>query len=90
MLYQLPNGKTVHLSLDEILDLTDQDIQYLMSTNAGESINNPFHGSVISKPGKRVPLDEDLFEEEEEETSQEDLYLDDISLDDLPDVPEDF
>jgi hypothetical protein len=38
MLYQLPNGKVVHLSIEEYLELTDLDIQFLMSIDYGEHI----------------------------------------------------
>ena len=36
MLYQLPNGKVVFLTIEEYLDLTDEDIQYLMALDFGE------------------------------------------------------
>ncbi len=49
MYYQLPNGKTVYLTIEEYLDLTDSDIQYLMSLDYGESILNPFYGSSVDK-----------------------------------------
>jgi hypothetical protein len=49
MYYQLPNGKVVNLDISDILDLSDADIQYLISINAGEHVTNPFHGSVIKK-----------------------------------------
>ena len=42
MLYQLPNGKVVNLSLEEFLELTDLDVQYLMSLDFGEHIIDPF------------------------------------------------
>lgn len=49
MQYQLPNGKVVYLSIEEYLNLTDQDVQLLMSLNYGDYIHNPFQGSVINK-----------------------------------------
>jgi len=56
MIYQLPTGKIVHISLDEYLNLTDEDVQYLISTGGTGSPNNPFHGSHLSKPtGKKDP-----------------------------------
>jgi hypothetical protein len=36
MYYQLPNGKVVHISVEEYLNLKDRDVQYLLSINAGE------------------------------------------------------
>jgi len=50
MIYQLPTGKIVHLSLEEYLNLTDEDVQYLISTGTGSSPNNPFYSSALSKP----------------------------------------
>jgi hypothetical protein len=31
MQYQLPNGKVIYLSIEQFLEMTDQDIQFLMS-----------------------------------------------------------
>ena len=61
MYYQLPNGKVINLDISDILDLTDADIQMLIAMNAGESIVNPFHGSVIKSSTKKEydELDED-------------------------------
>jgi hypothetical protein len=42
MLYQLPNGKVLYNSIEEYLELTDLDIQYLMSIDFGEHIVDPF------------------------------------------------
>jgi len=60
--YQLPNGKVVQMSVDEYLSLSDKDIQYLLSINAGDYISNPWTGSVITKKG--LTPDEDLDVEE--------------------------
>jgi predicted transcriptional regulator len=46
--YQLPNGKTVWLDISDVLNLTDQDIQYLLSINYGEYIHSPFQNSAIN------------------------------------------
>jgi hypothetical protein len=51
MILQLSNGKIIHLTVEEYLSLSDEDIQYLNSVNVGnETPNNPFHGSVIKNP----------------------------------------
>lgn len=54
MMYQLPNGKVIQLTVEEYLDLTDNDIQYLMSMNAGEYAHSPFTGSVIKNRKKQT------------------------------------
>ncbi len=35
MLYQLPNGKTINLTTDEFLSMTDADIQDMIATGKG-------------------------------------------------------
>jgi len=45
MIYQLPNGKVINISIDQFLDMTDQDIQYFMSINGGDYAANPFTDS---------------------------------------------
>jgi len=52
MLYQLPNGKTINLSIEEYLSLTDQDIQDLMALNFGDYISSPWADSAIKKSHK--------------------------------------
>ena len=59
MIYQLPNGKIIHLSIEEYLDLTDQDVQYLMSINAGNHASSPWHGSSIKRSGRKRKDDEE-------------------------------
>jgi hypothetical protein len=61
MVYQLPNGKCVHLSIEEYLNLTHEDIQFLMAGDYGDHIVNPFKGSAIDLKSK--PTDEDFGEE---------------------------
>lgn len=50
MLYNLPNGKVIELSVEQYLELTDEELEYLISINYGESIENPFFGSVLLRP----------------------------------------
>lgn len=83
MIYQLPTGKIIHLTLEEFLDLTDQDVQYLISVNAGyhAPVRNPFIGSPIEqKPVKE--REEDQEDEEEEEIEDE------TPPEDFPEIPE--
>lgn len=50
MLYSLPNGKVIELSVEQYLELTDEELEYLISINYGDPIENPFFGSVLNKP----------------------------------------
>lgn len=45
MLYQLPHGKIIELSLEQYLDMTDDDIEYFIAYNIGNEIENPFFDS---------------------------------------------
>ena len=40
MLYQLRNGKVIEMSVEQYLDCTDEDLQYLMCLNAGDVVVN--------------------------------------------------
>jgi hypothetical protein len=85
MIYQLPTGKIVHLSLDEYLNLTDEDVQYLISTGIGSSPNNPFYSSALSKKGvvdNSIPHDTSLdYKTDNDEVEGYEA----IDLDQLPD-----
>lgn len=47
MMYQLPNGKTIEISTEQFLDMTDEDFEYLIAHDAGEQFQNPFSNSVL-------------------------------------------
>ncbi len=94
MLYQLPNGKTIYLTIEEFLSLTDQDIQYLVSVDCGEAVLNPFKGSATvdkSQPEKQYDFDY-LVNDEEDEPSLNTIISgdDDIFFDDIIDMPDDM
>jgi hypothetical protein len=84
MLYQLPNGKVVHLSVEEYLDLTDLDVQYLMSIDYGNYILDPFSGSAVEKSGDRI-YDFDLLTDDDIDNYQ-DRASDDTPFDDIIDL----
>jgi len=77
MYYQLQNGKVVYLSIDEYLELTDLDIQFLMSIDYGEHIIDPFIGSAVEKNTREKFIDIDFL-------PLEDYDLNDIPSDDCP------
>jgi hypothetical protein len=77
LLYQLPTGKTVYLSVEEYLDLTDLDIQYLISVDYGESILNPFSSSAVETASSSKVYDFDYFPTDDE-------ILNNIASDDIP------
>lgn len=83
-MFQLQNGKSVYLTVEEYLGLTDQDIQYLMSINYGESILDPFHGSAVEQNKTEKYYDFDYLPNDEEDV--EDIASDDEPFDDIIDL----
>jgi hypothetical protein len=49
MIYQLPNGKVIEISTEQYLDMSDEELEYLIAYNYGEIQENPWFGSVLSK-----------------------------------------
>jgi hypothetical protein len=84
MQYQLPNGKVIHLSVEEFLDLTDEDIQYLMSIDYGEHIRDPFAGSAVENNTRDKYYDFDFLSQDDEDLN--DVISDDTPFDDIIDL----
>jgi hypothetical protein len=84
MLYQLPNGKVIYLTIDQYLELTDLDVQYLMSVDAGEHAINPFTDSAISRNTVEKQYDFDYYGDDDNEINQ--IVSEDIPFDDLIDL----
>lgn len=55
MLYQLPTGKVIEISTEQYLDMSDEELQYLIAYNYGEVMENPWFGSVLSKKPTDTP-----------------------------------
>lgn len=79
MLYQLPNGKTHKLTVEQFLSMSDDDLKQLEGNNKGGfEINDPFYESALDEPDyipatlEEFELPEDIeelpidFQEEEE------------------------
>lgn len=88
-LYQLPTGKTVYLTTEQILDLTDADIQYLVASGYGAEPSNPFFGSVLRKGQVKDTDDTDDYYDRDgidyDPDDDEPSSRGPINLDDLPD-----
>jgi hypothetical protein len=89
LLFQLPTGKTVYLTIEEYLDLNDLDIQYLISIDYGESILNPFSGSAVDVQSQDkyydfdyIPMDDELNNIPSDDTPFDDI----IDLSDSLDI----
>ena len=48
MFYQLPNGKVIEISTEQYLEMSDEELEYLIAYNYGDIVENPWHGSVLS------------------------------------------
>lgn len=70
MIYQLPNGKIVHISIEQYLDMTDQDIQDLMAGNYGEYPESQWHDSAIKKARRTKDTDLDKSIDYQEESDE--------------------
>jgi hypothetical protein len=82
MLYQLSNGKVIYLTIEQYLELTDLDVQYLMSLNAGEFALNPFTDSAVVENTKEKYYDFDYLTDDESEN----IISDDEPFDDIIDL----
>jgi hypothetical protein len=62
MLYQLPNGKVIEMSTEQFLDMSDEELEYLIAFNYGDSLENPWFGSVLTKgpASSNVEIDENI------------------------------
>jgi hypothetical protein len=58
MFYQLPNGKVIEISTEQYLDMSDEELEYLIAYNYGDVVENPWHGSVLN--GRVIEDSEDV------------------------------
>lgn len=82
MIYQLPNGKSIFLTVEQYLQLTDKDLNELIADGSCTYIEDPFCDSSI-KENKHF-----LYEYEEIEIPEDLLAEDDYK--DLTDLDIDF
>lgn len=75
MLYQLPNGKVIEISTEHYLDMSDEELAYLVAYDYGDVVENPWFGSVLSKRDNSQPDKPDTVEDLID-TPEEDKYLD--------------
>lgn len=50
MLYQLPNGKVIYMSVEEFLSLSDQELHELAHSGYGEE---PSYNTSFAKPSRK-------------------------------------
>ena len=92
MIYQLPNGKVINITVEQYLDLTDEDIQYMMSINFGDHATSPWYGSAIKKAPKRAEdseeIDKSIDYVDEDEDKSHGFGVEEELLDEFPDIPD--
>lgn len=49
MLYQLPNGKVIEISTEQYVEMSDEELEYLIAYNYGDTLEDPWFGSVLNK-----------------------------------------
>ena len=57
MLYQLPNGKVIEISTEQFVEMTDEELEYLIAYNYGDVMENPWYGSILNKHNPEEELD---------------------------------
>lgn len=93
MLYQLPNGRVIRISVEQYLDLTDDDIAYLCNpaNNIGAHVNSLWTGSILKRKKSKIEksLEDtsiDHTPESEEIITANVGYFEEEYLEDLPDM----
>ena len=74
MIYQLPNGRIIEMSLEQFLELDDQDIRELngLGKEFTSETPNPFYKSAIKNPGRKTDEPE-VWEFNEREPSLDEI-----------------
>jgi hypothetical protein len=83
MIYQLPNGNSIEISVEQYLNMSDAELDYLNASNSGDYIENPWFGSVLSKNCPK-PNDEEFLLNDLTSISDEEKLVD-PDIDILPD-----
>ena len=60
MLYQLPDGRTIEISVNDYLDYSDEELRQLAGSNYGDVLNNPSYGSAI-KGKQTIEPDDGIY-----------------------------
>ena len=62
MFYQLPNGKVIEMTTEQFVEMSDEELEYLIAYNYGDVMENPWMGSVLSRHIMDLPDDIELPE----------------------------
>lgn len=95
MIYQLPTGRIIYITVDQFLALSDEELDALSSQNIGEYARSPWIGSAIRNPKKKVKEDHeehdssiDYTEESEDLGGEKPSIQEEGMQEDFPEVNE--
>jgi hypothetical protein len=78
MIYQLPNGKIINISIEAYLRMSDEDLRYLNESEFGSSIGDASPFDVSEETTESLHFVEDYIEDLPEDIE----FPDDIDLED--------
>tara|TARA_R100000781_G_scaffold11084_1_gene10262 strand:- start:223 stop:498 length:276 start_codon:yes stop_codon:yes gene_type:complete len=75
MIYQLPNGRIIEMSLEQYLDLDDQDFRELngLGKEFTSDITNPFYKSTLHNNKREKPDQPEVWNFTEREPSLDEI-----------------
>ena len=75
MIYQLPNGRIIEMSLEQYLELDDQDFRDLngLCKEFTSDITNPFYKSTLNNNKREKPDQKDVWDLNEREPSLDEI-----------------
>lgn len=76
MIYQLPNGKVINISIEAYLRMSDEELRYINETNFGSSVENVNPFQITEETAEPLQFVEEYLEELPEEID----FPDDIDL----------
>ena len=78
MIYQLPNGRIIEMTLEQYLDLTDDELKDLngLDSSYSSNIKDPFYKSALQKASKEKPEKCEEYEPGIDEIPKEDIIND--------------
>lgn len=78
MIYQLPNGKIINISVEAYLRMSDEDLRYLNESDFGSSIGDASPFDVTEDTTENLQFVEDYIEDLPEDIE----FPDEIDLED--------
>lgn len=63
MIYQLPSGKVINISIESYLRMTDEELRYINDSNFGSSIGNTSPFDVVEDNTNIELITEEYLEE---------------------------